>query len=256
MKHFKRNFLPVDQAQGNIAPSNDAAASHAIRPILRANDKSLRPQPVNRSLVVENRRVKRENIQLRIANARLIKSNARLLTIAATDALTLVANHRGFQERLLEEWHRSKRYETPFSVILLDLDEFKAFNDSYGHLEGDQVLKEAAWALCKAAREADFVARYGGEEFVIVLTETDARGAIEAAERFRTAIEGHLWPLRPVTASLGVATVMPSMQSAQALIDEADQAMYASKDAGRNQVTHSNTLPLPRLQERNCANLG
>jgi len=194
--------------------------------------------------------MKRENVQLRIANARLIEANARLLTIAATDSLTLVANHRGFQERLIEEWQRCRRYGHPLSVIMLDLDEFKAFNDSFGHLEGDHVLKEVAWALCISARESDFVARYGGEEFVIVLTETDAQGAVEAAERFRAAIEEHAWSLRPVTASLGVATMMPYMQSSQDLIDEADKAMYASKDSGRNRLIHSSALQLPLPQER------
>lgn len=136
---------------------------------------------------------------------------------------------------------------------MLDLDEFKLFNDVFGHVEGDTVLKEVASVLCTEARETDFVARYGGEEFAVNLMETDSQGACEAAERFRSAIEGRPWPHRKVTASFGVATMTPWPHIPQELIEHADKALYASKAMGRNRVTHIYNLLGAQLEGRSPA---
>jgi diguanylate cyclase (GGDEF)-like protein/PAS domain S-box-containing protein len=143
------------------------------------------------------------NAELTRQAAQLEAANALLHSLATTDGLTGLKNHRAFQERLVEEFERARRYEAPLSVILLDVDQFKQYNDTYGHQEGDRVLKILADVMCNVARETDYLARYGGEEFVILLPNTGREGALRAAERYRSALEAHAWPLRSVTASLG-----------------------------------------------------
>ena len=188
---------------------------------------------------ISQQQIEAANKWLEEANYELEKANVKLRALATTDGLTGIANHRAFQESLAEEWQRSSRYHRLFSIILLDVDKFKLFNDSFGHPEGDRVLKIVAQSLSEMARETDIVARYGGEEFVILLSETDEQGACEAAERFRSAIEQQEWTLHPITASFGVSTLTLTTASAQALIDAADKALYQSKQTGRNRITHS-----------------
>ncbi len=156
--------------------------------------------------------------------------------------MTGLLNHRMFQQKLAEEFERSGRYHTSLSLMLVDVDKFKQFNDTYGHPAGDQVLKQVATVLQSAARGTDWVARYGGEEFVLILPETNEAGALEAAERIRSAIEEAAWPNRPVTISVGVASMRLNTDSPAMLIAEADQAMYVSKEFGRNRVTHHGAL--------------
>jgi len=115
---------------------------------------------------------------------------------------------------------------------------FKAYNDAFGHPEGDLVLKTVAKILLELARETDCVCRYGGEELVVILPNTDSKGAIEAAERYRAAFEKYPWTLRPITASFGVATLHADLTTTQELISRADKALYVSKEKGRNRVTH------------------
>lgn len=172
------------------------------------------------------------------ANAQLSQANDRLEALATTDGLTGLKNHRAFQERLAEEFKRSARYGSPLSLILLDVDKFKLYNDTYGHPAGDRALQMVAQALQQSARETDFVARYGGEEFVILLPDSDRSGAMTVAERFRVAISVQPWVQGMLTASLGVTSMQPKTISPQQLIDEADKALYASKAAGRNRSLH------------------
>ena len=179
-----------------------------------------------------------QNAELEMQKQELAQANSRLTALAVTDGLTGLYNHRAFQERLAEEYERTQRYKIPLSVILLDVDKFKTYNDAFGHPEGDTVLKAVAQELQAAARTTDYVCRYGGEEFVIILPNTDAQGAKEAAERFRTAIELREWTLRPITASFGVATLHADLTQTQELTAQADQALYSSKQRGRNRATH------------------
>jgi diguanylate cyclase (GGDEF)-like protein/PAS domain S-box-containing protein len=160
---------------------------------------------------------------------------AELAALAVTDGLTGLKNHRSFQERLSEEVARAHRNETPLSVIMLDVDWFKQYNDSYGHPAGDRVLKQVAEILQRNARQTDLVARYGGEEFVLILPHTDIAGAAALAERIRADIAANAWNLRAVTASLGVAEVLPEDTPAT-LLARADASLYRAKSTGRNAV--------------------
>lgn len=169
----------------------------------------------------------------------LEQANRELCNLATTDGLTGLKNHRAFQERLLTECETAERHQAPLSLLLLDVDHFKQFNDTFGHPAGDAVLKQVAHLLEGTMRDCDFVARYGGEEFVIVLPQTDQAGALRAAERCRVVIETAQWDCRAVTASFGVATLSLDCAGGDALIAAADRALYAAKFNGRNQVRHS-----------------
>jgi len=177
--------------------------------------------------------------ELRRANANLILANAHLEQLATTDGLTGLKNHRTFQESFVQEYGRALRYKKPLSLVLLDVDHFKNFNDSFGHPAGDAVLKRIAGLLLENARTTDLVARYGGEEFALILPETDAQGARITAERILHAVTGVTWPLRPVTVSIGVGSLdANSFDNAAAMLDATDKALYAAKTQGRNQIRH------------------
>lgn len=176
------------------------------------------------------------------SNAQLAEANRLLEAQATTDGLTGLKNHRAFQQRLTEEFDRSARYNFPLSLMMLDVDKFKQFNDTYGHPAGDEVLKRVAHILASSARTTDMVARYGGEEFVIVLSGTDIQGASEAGERVRSAIEHSLWEKRQITVSIGIASLRHGTKNKSMLIEEADKSLYISKEFGRNRVTHFDTL--------------
>lgn len=167
-------------------------------------------------------------------------TNARLELLASTDALTELKNRRAFQDRLAEEVRRANRFPLPLSVLLLDVDHFKQFNDVFGHSAGDDVLKTVARLLEVAARSTDFVSRYGGEEFALILPNTDPTGAMVSAERIRRTIACAEWTERVVTVSIGAATLNMYVDSAATLIRAADSALYRSKRAGRNCVSHAN----------------
>ena len=179
-----------------------------------------------------------QQVELCKANMALSEANARLQALATTDGLTGLKNHRTFQEKLAQEFERSQRYHAPLSIALMDVDKFKTFNDTFGHPAGDSVLKSVAGILQENARTTDFVARYGGEEFVVILPNTDAAGGRVAAERMRAAVEYALWDLRPITVSIGLATCAEETSGPAAFIGDADRALYASKERGRNRVTH------------------
>ena len=181
-----------------------------------------------------------------VRRARILESakadNARLEALATTDPLTLLLNRRALVDRLAAEMDRARRYGTVVTLLMVDIDHFKRINDTYGHLVGDDVLREVATLLQGAVRTVDVVARYGGEEFIIVLPETHEEGAIAFAERLRERIEGQEFGrggragLR-LTTSIGVATFpSPLVESTEDLFGRADAALYRAKADGRNRV--------------------
>ncbi len=177
-------------------------------------------------------------------HAQLARQNERLEELAAVDELTGTKNRRRFREDLDLLYAQAQRLGSPLSLIMLDLDQFKQYNDAFGHPAGDEILKRLGSTLRSTLRSHDVVARYGGEEFVILLPATDQDEAMEVAERLRSSIASDAWPRREVTASLGVGTIGPSTSSASVLVEQADQAMYQSKQAGRNRVTHFRSCEL------------
>jgi len=161
-----------------------------------------------------------------------------LETISTTDALTGLRNRRAFDEKMQDEHQRSIRSKQPFSLLLIDIDHFKSYNDSFGHQAGDDALSEVARLLQYTVRNYDMAARYGGEEFAVILPGTEKQGAMELAERLRRAVERAEWINRKITVSIGVATLAFG-QSVPALIEEADRALYTAKEQGRNRIVDS-----------------
>ncbi len=184
--------------------------------------------------------------QMIAAQAReLVQVNERLSQMASTDSLTGVWNRRAFMDQLRIQLELARRTGWPLSVMILDVDHFKTFNDEFGHPAGDEVLRSVAHVLSEIARRSDFVARIGGEEFAFILPETDETGAGHLGERFRVALTDTEWPLRPITASIGATTVTVQRDDpdqpdrwCSRLLNEADEALYHSKEQGRNRVTH------------------
>ncbi|CAO3353684.1 diguanylate cyclase [Azospirillum melinis] len=190
-------------------------------------------------------------VKARVRNHLLLKRQTDLLrSLSFLDGLTGIANRRRFDDAMAREWRRCARSNLPLSLIILDVDHFKAYNDHYGHQAGDECLRMVAELLSdRARRPSDLVARYGGEEFVCLLPETDGPGAVRVAEGFRTGVAECRIPhaqspvIPYVTISLGVATVIPSADgSPEQLAEMADQLLYRAKRTGRNRVQDA-TVP-------------
>lgn len=185
-------------------------------------------------------------VQMEIQQSMLQEANEKLMNLASTDGLTGLKNHKTFQEFLSDKMAAADMAGISVGVSLMDVDKFKQFNDGFGHLAGDEVLKRVAKTLQENVPAPHFVARYGGEEFVIVGVGLTEEGMVELAEECRMAIEDQDWPHRQVTASFGVSMYTKDVESKAELIDRADQALYASKEAGRNRVTAWSTLKEPK----------
>ena len=179
--------------------------------------------------------------QLNAANESLRKTNAELERLSVTDQLTGLYNRRRLAEVLANEVLRSRRHEHPFALLVMDVDNFKKFNDAYGHLAGDRVLATVADVIRETTREIDTPARYGGEEFVVVLPETQMEAAVEVAERIRLVMASRIFDGRRVTISIGVAEFPAHGGDPEALIAAADAALYRAKEEGRNRVIRAGT---------------
>lgn len=171
-------------------------------------------------------------------------ANGELRRLAAFDGLTQVPNRRRFDEYLTQEWHRLEREQAALSLILADIDFFKSYNDTYGHVAGDECLRRVAQTISRVAnRSTDLVARYGGEEFAVILPNTPLAGAMTVAERVRMEVEQLRIPHQNslvhgcITLSLGVTSILPTPAASPAqLVAAADQALYQAKQQGRNCV--------------------
>lgn len=173
--------------------------------------------------------------RLQVVQQQLEAANSQLHILARTDGLTGLCNRTAFDESLAEEIVRAMRYQTMVSLLMIDVDHFKPYNDTYGHVAGDGVLRIIAQIFREQARQSDLPARYGGEEFAMILTNTDIAEAMLTAERIRRSVERAPWPKRPITVSIGAATFCGT-ETAEWLINQADSALYQAKELGRNQV--------------------
>jgi len=162
-------------------------------------------------------------------------------TLSVTDGLTGLVNHREFYELLRRELERARRYGSSVSVLIVDVDDFKSYNDRYGHLEGDRALRAIAGILTRSARASDVVARYGGDEFALILPESTPGGALMLAERIKSEISSH--DLQPkgasgvyLSVSIGIYCSDRGAESADQVVSRADEASYAAKFSGKNRV--------------------
>lgn len=165
----------------------------------------------------------------------ILEKNA-LARLAITDPITELNNHRRFQDALKIEEQRAQRHGRPVSLLMIDIDHFKSFNDKYGHPAGDRLLADLSKRVASCVRNLDILARYGGEEFAVIMPDTTADDALTVAERIRSALEAkpfdvfHSPDKAKITVSIGVASLKPNLN----LVEEADKALYKAKNSGRN----------------------
>jgi diguanylate cyclase (GGDEF)-like protein len=181
--------------------------------------------------------------QLESYEAKLEAANEKLKEESLTDKLTGIGNRAAFDQRLDEEIYRSRRHGSQLSLMIIDVDLFKSYNDSFGHPAGDTALHLTAQIMRHACRPIDFLARYGGEEFGVILPMTGREGASVVAERLRKTVAATKFEHRPVTVSIGVATLPPDNHDKFLLIETADKALYRAKETGRNRVVHADYFP-------------
>ena len=190
-------------------------------------------------------RVRLRTGELLEANQKLAAANQQLQILSTIDSLTELLNRRSFEEQFVHEWRLNARRKTPLAILMIDIDFFKHYNDSLGHLAGDTCLQTVARTLSGTLRRpTDKTARYGGEEFVVLLSDTVPSAAMAIAESLRLAIENLAIPhpdsaiSRVVTISIGIACCTPSIDAKPLdILDLADKALYMAKHNGRNQVT-------------------
>jgi diguanylate cyclase (GGDEF)-like protein/PAS domain S-box-containing protein len=193
-----------------------------------------------RDLYARELQVIRDLYKEKLKEIEMMKEEA--IRLSYTDDLTGIYNHRFFIEQLTLEVERQKRYPTPLSLLMIDIDYFKHYNDNNGHLAGDQVLKAIAILIQRGVRQSDIVARYGGEEFSAILINTGREEALEIAERVRRNVADtrfpneNAQPNKNLTVSVGVATFSSSISTLTDLIREADHALYRAKKGGRNRI--------------------
>ena len=233
-KYYPLEFeTQVKTQSGAILTLNLSACS------LKLNDEREILQVIAKDITLE----KAAQEKIKVHTAQLEVLNKKLEELSVTDELTGLSNKRHFKRKLREEHIRSRRYHNVYCVVMLDIDNFKHYNDRNGHPAGDRLLHELSALLKEQFRTSDLVARYGGEEFIILCPETACEPAMIAAERCRKAIESHPFehaahqPLGKISASMGVASFPEWGKSFEDIISAADQALYHSKKTGRNRVT-------------------
>lgn len=232
-------ILTAHGDESRLIEALDAGANdYLIKPV---NPRELQARLRAATRVVElQAELDRRAERLEAMNAKLVEANRRLYDFAHTDALTGLPNRRFIIDRLQQEWALFARKRVPFSVLLLDIDHFKAINDEHGHDAGDGVLQRVAQILRREIRTEDTVGRFGGEEFLIIAPVLDREAAMCVAERVRAAIARE--PFGPqdapwsISASVGVASARPAMEEARVLLKRADLALYEAKGAGRNRI--------------------
>ncbi len=203
---------------------------------LGAVDYITKPFNIDQIRIIVANRVKERRLRRQAAEGEFYKELSR------RDGLTDLYNHRFFHQILETEVSRAERYGRTVNLLMIDIDQFKHFNDTHGHPAGDKALKQIGHTLQHASRNCDYVARYGGEEFVIIVPEVSTEAALRMAERIRTVVDEmefdgeEVMPMGRLTISIGVATFPAHASSKGRLIEAADRALYKAKAAGRNCV--------------------
>jgi diguanylate cyclase (GGDEF)-like protein len=203
---------------------------------LGAADYLNKPINIDEIRIILTRMIEKKRLQQKAREVDFYKELSR------TDGLTQLYNHKFFHQLLATEIARARRYGGEISLLMVDVDHFKTYNDSNGHPMGDAALQKVAWILSETSRDVDSVARYGGEEFAIIAPETPKRGAMELAERLRKKVENadfensHVMPGGKFTVSIGVAAYPEDASTKSELIEKADQSLYQAKASGRNAV--------------------
>jgi diguanylate cyclase (GGDEF)-like protein/PAS domain S-box-containing protein len=243
-RHLLSSTLPLRAGDGRVTGLISANADITER---RALEERVAEQL--REVTTLNEALGHRQDELARANSQLEQANARLEELATCDGLTGLKNHRFLQDVLLSNFSFARRHRLPLSLVMLDVDHFKAYNDTFGHPAGDAVLRQVALLLKAGVRDHDIAARYGGEEFAVLLPATAQGDALVVAQRLRGAVEAFTWEGRPVRVSVGVSTYDPAAPPLAAtpgeLMDQADAALYRSKQQGRNRVTHAHEMPAP-----------
>lgn len=240
-------IMTSDETEERLVEAFDAGADDYVVKPLRARSLQARLRAATRMIELQ-REVNQEREQIRKITREVAVANRKLEQAALTDALTGLPNRRYLIERLSQEWAKANRSGTPLSCILLDIDNFKSVNDSYGHDVGDLVLKKVASILDEVSRKNDIVCRQGGEEFIVICPDSNQQGVMHGAERIRRFVEEQTRGAfkefdHPITISLGVATRTAETLDEDALIKAADEAMYAAKAGGRNKVCSAEDKP-------------
>lgn len=213
----------------------------AFETLLRTKDGSLFPVLISASILYDNEGHEAGTVGFNKDLRERKELEQKLEALATTDFLTKLYNRAHFNAKLEEEFHRAERYQTPLSLMLLDIDNFKSVNDTYSHQGGDAYLEALAGLVVSSIREVDIAARYGGEELTIILPNTDTEDAMVLAERLRSMVEGFEVPFggRTIhrTISIGVSThTAGRMKTLDEFLAAADTALYAAKRGGRNRV--------------------
>ena len=241
---YRGEVIGVMNAESAEADAFSPGQRDTLRAIAEQVSGAIHMAHLNQRLSESNREVEETTVELEDANRKLALANRELETLSTHDALTMVPNRRRFDQVLDTEWRRSRRSGKPVSLLFVDIDHFKALNDTYGHREGDECLRRVAHTLQDGLRRAgDFIARYGGEEFALILPDTEAKRALAHAEKLRKAVEALAIPNEGspgggnLTISVGVATWCPAEEMlVEDLVHQADAALYEAKRGGRNRV--------------------
>ncbi len=240
-KHLPILMITGEDSEESLEKAFNAGAVDYITKPLRKIELLAR---ISSFLMLRQETIRRKDREqeLMTLTAELRKANNTLSQMAESDGLTGAPNRRFFDKMLQREWRRAARNTKPLTLLMIDIDHFKLYNDNYGHLEGDKCLKQISQAMNEVLfRPGDFLARYGGEEFAVVLPETDIDGAVHIAEELADSIASLALPhaYSPVstyvTISIGIAAVIPAKnKEPENLINLADQALYQAKNQGRN----------------------
>ncbi len=232
-----RKFKLANSDTTVIAITGYASVDSAIK-ILKegAYDYITKPFNIDEIKIVVGRAAERQKLLKEAREKEMYKQ------LAILDGLTQIYNRRYFDENLPREIERAKRYGHPLSLLMIDIDHFKNFNDTEGHLAGDWALKKTAQIIAGSIRASDLVFRYGGEEFVVILPETDKMGAIVVAKRIRVNVslakflDSKIMPTKYITVSIGISAFPEDAQNSKDLIERADKCLYVAKDLGRDRI--------------------